>query len=111
MEVDVIDHKNNYFTKMYVGSELEEVNIAFSSAAKISVINSANCQGCDHRENKGFEYQKSHSIRKISEKIITYSISEEQDAKGILVSDNIKMNKETDKELKEIPFLLINKWK
>lgn len=111
MEVDIIDHKNNYYTKMYVGSELEEVNIAFSSAAKISLINSANCQGCDHTENKGFEYQRSHTVRKISEKIITYSIQEGQDAKGVLVSDNIKMNKDADTELKEVPFLLINKWK
>lgn len=95
---------------MYIGSNQEKVNLAFSTAAKISIINSANCLGCDRSENKGFEYQRSHSIKKISEKILEVSIAHKTKAQGILVYDDVKLTKDSDQMIHEFPFLLVNKW-
>ena len=43
INIDIIDHKNNYYATMYIGSNKEKVNVAFSTADRISLIASANC--------------------------------------------------------------------
>ena len=74
----------------------------------ISVINSANCEGCD-QHMFGFRYQKSETIRKIQTNQLNYQI-EGDTATGVLVHDQVRVDKDSQKYVKEFPFLLVNKW-
>lgn len=70
----------NYYTKMYIGSDKQEIKLAFDTMMPISLINSMNCEGCHYDEDertKGFEYQKSYSIRKISDEKIQFEVEDE----------------------------------
>mmetsp|Transcript_4168 Transcript_4168/g.7065 ORF Transcript_4168/g.7065 Transcript_4168/m.7065 type:complete len:194 (-) Transcript_4168:1436-2017(-) len=45
----------NYYTQIFVGSQQEEVKVAFDTMSTVSLINSANCDGCDPKMY-GFKY-------------------------------------------------------
>lgn len=47
-----------YYTKMFIGSEKQEIKVAFDTMTPISLVNSYNCEGCntDNEEGKGFKY-------------------------------------------------------
>jgi hypothetical protein len=62
------DQRSMYYTTMYLGSEKQPIKVAFDTMLTLSMINSFNCLGCKmDRSGKGFEYQKSYSIRKVSD--------------------------------------------
>jgi len=63
----------SYFTTLYLGSEKTPVNLAFDTTSPISVVNTDKCEGCDE-STQGYEYQKSHTIRRISEEKISIKI-------------------------------------
>jgi hypothetical protein len=113
IEAKILDNNRmQYYTKMFIGSEQQEIKVAFDTMTPISLIDSFNCEGCntDNEEGKGFYYQKSYSIRKISDQKVNFHI-EGQVAKGVLVSDDIWLDKESDdSRIKEFPFLLVNQW-
>lgn len=97
---------------MYVGSNKQELKVAFDTMVPLSLINSMNCQGCynDSEEGIGFEYQKSYTVRKITDEKISFKIESEM-AQGVLVSDTFWVNKDDDSTMvKEFPFLLVNQW-
>ena len=102
------DRSMNYYTKLYVGSAQNEVRIAFDTQATISLINSSNCQGCK-RKNGGFEYQRSYTIRKINDAQSTVKINDEE-AKGVLAHDDLKLEKDGLQTIREFPFVLVNYW-
>ena len=94
-----------YFSEFSLGSDKQGVRLAFSTASPVSVVNSPNCEGCD-QSSFGFEYQKSHSIRKIHDQMVDIKI-EGQKASGVLVHDDLYFD---ESHIKEFPFLLINAW-
>lgn len=101
-----------YYTKMYIGSDKQEIKVAFDTMTPVSMVNSWNCLGCndDNEEGKGFQYQKSTSIRKISTQKVSFDI-EGATAKGVLVSDTFWVNKDDEStSVKEFPFILVNEW-
>lgn len=106
------NNRMQYYTKMYIGSKKQEIKVAFDTMTPISLINSFNCAGCntDNEEGRGFYYQRSTTIRKISDQKVNFQI-EGGVAKGVLVSDDIYLDKDDDKSaVKEFPFLLVNQW-
>ena len=98
----------SYFTTIYIGSQKEEVNLAFDTNSPISVINTANCDGCDPSMT-GFEYQRSHTIKKISDDKIDIKI-EGADARGVLVYDDLWFSHDSEMKVPQFPFLLVNTW-
>lgn len=96
----------SYFTTLHVGSQQEEVNLAFDTASPISIINTENCAGCDPNMD-GFEYQRSHTIRKINDKTINVKI-EGESAQGKLVYDDLWLSVENEIKVPQFPFLLVN---
>lgn len=94
-----------YYTRLYVGSEEKEIKVAFDTMVPMSVFSSYDCDGC---LNDGYDYRDSTSIRKISDDKISFQI-ENAKAKGILVYDDIKLEKGEDKPfVKQFPFMLTN---
>jgi len=63
-------NRMTYYTTMYVGSNQQEMRIGFDSMTPVSLINSANCEGC--QTGVGFEYPRSYTIRKITDEKITF---------------------------------------
>lgn len=98
----------SYFTTLYLGSQKSPVNLAFDTTSPISVVSSDKCEGCDDSTH-GYPYQKSHSIRRISEEKISIKI-EGQDASGVLVYDDLWLSNESDLKVTQYPFLLTNEW-
>ena len=94
-----------YFSEFSIGSDKQNVRLAFSTASPVSVVNSQNCDGCDE-SSYGYEYQSSHSIRKIHDKMVNLNIEGEK-ASGVLVYDDLFFG---ESQVKEFPFLLINAW-
>ena len=113
LSFDIRDHNRmQYYTKMYIGSDQQEIKVAFDTMTPISMVNSWNCLGCndDNEEGKGFQYQKSTSIRKISTQKVSFEI-EGATAKGVLVSDTFWITKGDDStSVREFPFVLVNEW-
>jgi hypothetical protein len=70
------------------------VNLAFDTASPISIVNTDNCAGCDPSMD-GFEYQRSHTIRKINDKKVDIII-EDEPAQGVLVYDDLWLSVEED---------------
>ena len=105
------DQRSVFYTTVYVGSEKQPIKLAFDTMVTLSMINSFNCLGCRQTSlGKGYEYQKSYSIRKVSDQKIKFPI-EGKTAKGVLVSDDIWVDKNDDStKVKEFPFLLISEW-
>ena len=60
--------------------------MGFDTTLTLTVIHSANID--QEGVLKGFDYQKSQTVRKIIDEVITLQVGEEQ-MKGVLVSDNI----------------------
>ena len=99
----------NYYASMFVGSNKQEIKVAFDTMTPLSLINSANCQGCS-TSSDGYEYQRSYTIRKISDEKVELFL-EGVKVKGVLVSDNFWLDKENDDTIiKEYPFMLVNYW-
>lgn len=97
---------------MYIGSDKQEIKVAFDTMTPISLVNSWNCLGCnvDNEEGKGFRYQKSVSVRKISDQKVEFAV-EDAIAKGVLVSDTFWLSRgDSSPAVKEFPFLLVNEW-
>lgn len=62
LNFSIRDHNRmQYYTKMYIGSDKQEIKVSFDTMTPISLVNSWNCLGCnvDNEEGKGFKYQKS----------------------------------------------------
>lgn len=78
----------------------------------LTLVNSFTCDGCNFDSNgvKGFKYTESTTIRKVSDIKINYQ-TENEVAKGVLVSDTFRINKDDESTtLKEYPFLLVSEW-
>lgn len=106
--VDLVgDHGMYYYTKMYLGSKMQELKVAFSTASTVSVINSNDCDGC---KTSGFDYLSSFSIHKVLAKHIQYLIGGSM-AEGVLVQDDLKLDKDSGFTARQFPFLLANEWK
>lgn len=71
-----------YYTKIYLGSKLQELKVAFSTLSTISVINSKDCTGAI--ENTGFDFVNSFSIHKVTTQHLKYLIGTFM-AQGLLV--------------------------
>jgi len=83
--------------------------MGFDTMTPLSVMNSANCEGC--LDVDGFTYQRSYTIRKVSDEKLKFNI-EGEEVNGVLVSDNVRLEKGNDDlQVKEFPFLLVNSWK
>jgi len=39
-------HRMSYYTTMFIGSNKQEIKVAFDTMTPMSLLNSANCQGC-----------------------------------------------------------------
>ena len=76
------EHGMYYSTNVYVGSEKQELRVAFSTSSTISVINAKDCTGC--ARNTGFDFMSSFSIHKIVDKHLRYLIGGYL-AQGVLV--------------------------
>jgi hypothetical protein len=99
----------SYYTRMFIGSNKQEIKVAFDTMTPISLINSQNCEGCND-QTEGFEYQNSYSIRRITDEKITFQV-EGEEVKGVLVSDNVNLDNTPDSPtVKSFPFLLVNSW-
>jgi len=96
-----------YYTSLYMGTDKQKLNVAFSTASTITVINSKNCQGC--QSHTGFDFSNSFSIHKVLDKHVKYEIGGES-AEGLLVMDDMKFSENSNYTLKQFPFLLVNKW-
>ena len=90
LNMNIGDHNNAFYTTLFVGSAQEEVKLSMDTISTMSVIASSMCVGCNHDENKGFEYKKSNSIRKFSDQWIKYNVGDTI-AEGIHVYDDIRM--------------------
>lgn len=95
-----------YYANIYLGSKLQQLKVAFSTAATTSVINAKDCQGCT---TAGFDFVQSFSIHKVLAKHISYHIGG-YIAQGVLVQDDLKLDTKSNFSLKQFPFLLVNEW-
>lgn len=54
--IDIDDYNSlTYFSEFSLGSDKQNVRLAFSTASPVSVVNSQNCEGCD-KSSYGYEY-------------------------------------------------------
>lgn len=65
------ESRMTYYTKMYIGSNKQEVRMAFDTMTPISLVNAQNCVGCNDM-TEGYEYQNSNSIRRITDEKISF---------------------------------------
>jgi hypothetical protein len=55
LDFNIMDsNRMTYYTKVYVGSNQQEISVGFDTMTPVSLINSANCKGC--QDGNGFEY-------------------------------------------------------
>lgn len=105
-------NRMQYYTKLYVGSKRQELKFAFSTVNPLTLLNSDTCQGCNTDSDgvKGFKYDASETVRKVSDIKVTYTTEGEQ-AKGALISDTVQLFKDDNSTfIKEYPFMLISEW-
>ena len=54
--IEIDDYNSmSYFAEFSLGSNKQDVRLAFSTASPVSVVNSQNCEGCDE-SSYGYEY-------------------------------------------------------
>jgi hypothetical protein len=91
------EHGMYYSTNVYLGSEKQELTVAFSTSSTISVINSKDCTGC--AQPTGFDFMKSFSIRKVVDKHLRYLVGGYL-AQGVLVQDDLKVSRNSTYTIK-----------
>ena len=79
----------NFKGKVYLGSEKQPIDVAFSTVSTLSVINSQECDGCK-TYGSGYDYQASSSIKKVVDRKMHYTIEGEV-AEGVIVEDNVRL--------------------